>query len=179
VGTNIFKTATQSLVMWIVFLLLAPTVVYRLETRLGLGRFRLKSPLCRPLAVVLFLCGWATAWSSAGFIIVRGQGTPLPLDAPRKLVITGPYRYVRNPMAMGSILQGIAIGVYRRSPLIIAYALFGSVSWNYMARPWEELDLERRFGESYAHYRAHVRCWIPGLKPYEPANEAPPPSGSD
>src|SRR3712207_7468102 len=52
-----------------------------------------------------------------------------------------------------------------RSPLATAYAIIGSIGWNYVVRPWEELDLQRRFGSAYEQYRDSVRCWIPRLRP--------------
>jgi protein-S-isoprenylcysteine O-methyltransferase Ste14 len=68
---------------------------------------------------------------------------------------------------MGSFAQGIAVGLFLGSPLATAYALAGTIGWNYFVRPWEELDLERRFGAPYKAYEEHVRCWIPNLQPYE------------
>ena len=168
VWTNLGKTLLQSVVMWFVFFGAAPRMVYRLETRSGLARYRLHSPVWRGVGLALFCLGWALAWSSGVVMAVVGEGTPLPIDAPRKFVVVGPYRYMRNPMAAGSIVQGVALGLWMRSPSVVAYALLGALSWNYLARPWEELDLERRFGASYARYHADVRCWIPRLTPYEP-----------
>ena len=167
VRTNIVKTVIQSLTMWFIFFLAAPTIVYRAETLLGLGRYRLHSPMWKAVGIMFFAAGWVLAWASAIFMVVHGEGTPLPVDAPRKFVCVGPYRYVRNPMALGSIVQGIGVGLYRRSPLVVAYAVLGALSWNYIARPWEEHDLERRFGAPYARYRTSVRCWIPALRPFE------------
>lgn len=107
---------------------------------------------------------------SAWFMVTQGRGTPLPADATRELVLSGPYSYVRNPMAMGSFAQGIAVGLLLGSPLCTAYALTGAVGWNYLVRPWEEADMEGRFGEAFVRYRAHVPCWVPRLSPYDPAN---------
>ena len=79
-----------------------------------------------------------------------------------------PYRYVQSPMAMASLLQGAAVGVVLGSSLVLAYALAGALIWNFVARPWEERDLEARFGAHSRAYGRHVRCWIPRVSPYEP-----------
>ena len=163
---NIAKTLVQSQIMWCIFFYLLPWRLYRLEEALGLSRYRVKSPAYGKAGVVLFLAGGTFAYISAGFMVVKGQGTPLPADCPRELVIAGPYLYVRNPMAMGSFAQGGAVGLFAGSPLILLYVVAGAVGWNYLVRPWEENDLERRFGAPYVRYRDNVRCWIPGLKPY-------------
>src|SRR5207253_638214 len=78
-----------------------------------------------------------------GVIMARhGEGTPLPLDGPRRLVLAGPYGYVRNPMAIAGLGQGLCVGVGTGSWLVVAYALLGSAIWNWIVRPSEEEDLE-------------------------------------
>jgi protein-S-isoprenylcysteine O-methyltransferase Ste14 len=168
VRRNLAKTLTQIGVRWSVFLFVAPVVLHRLEHRPGSRGRGFSSPFWRGAGIFLFAAGGTLGLVSAWFMVTRGEGTPLPADATRKLVVAGPYRYVRNPMAMGSFAQGIGVGLFLGSPLATAYALAGSVGWNYFVRPWEELDLERRFGVSYREYGEHVRCWIPNLRPYEP-----------
>jgi protein-S-isoprenylcysteine O-methyltransferase Ste14 len=168
VGWNVAKTLAQSLTLWAIFLFLLPAAVYYLEGSLGLAGYRFGSPLWQVAGVTLFMLGWILAYTSAAFMVVKGRGTPLPADSARKLVVAGPYRYVRNPMAMGSFAQGVAVGLFLGSPMVTLYALIGSVGWNYFVRPWEEMDLARRFGTEYVRYRDAVRCWIPRLRGYEP-----------
>lgn len=96
---------------------------------------------------------------------VAGEGTPLPADSPRKLIIVGQYRYVRNPMAMSSLMQGLCVALWLNSPLVAGYVVAGALLWNFLARPWEEADLKRRFGEPFRLYRREVRCWWPRLLP--------------
>ncbi|MFM9431911.1 steroid 5-alpha reductase family enzyme [Arthrobacter sp. MP_2.3] len=50
-----------------------------------------------------------------------------------------------------------------QSWLVVAYAVAGSLVWNYAVRPLEETDLEGRFGAEFKHYRRTVRCWLPRL----------------
>ena len=90
----------------------------------------------------------------------------MPTDAPRKLVISGPYRWVRNPMALAGITQGVAVGLMLGSWSVCAYAICGALMWNAFVRPWEEADLAARFGEEFERYRAAVRCWLPRVRPY-------------
>lgn len=166
-GWNIAKTLVQSLTLWAIFLFLLPAAIYYLEGSLGLAGYRFGSLFWQVAGVTLFMLGWILAYTSAAFMVVKGEGTPLPADSARKLVVAGPYRYVRNPMAMGSFAQGVAVGLFLGSPLVTLYALTGAVGWNYFVRPWEEMDLERRFGVEFVRYRDAVRCWIPRLRGYE------------
>jgi protein-S-isoprenylcysteine O-methyltransferase Ste14 len=84
---------------------------------------------------------------------------------PNRLVVAGPYRWVRNPMALAGIAQGVAVGLITASWLVVIYALAGSLVWNHIVRPYEEADLEKRFGAAFLRYRMHVRCWVPRFTP--------------
>ncbi|HEY0073519.1 MAG TPA: isoprenylcysteine carboxylmethyltransferase family protein [Abditibacteriaceae bacterium] len=157
----------QTLIMWLIFLGLGPLCTWHIENLLGFARWRFAFEHQLFFGIFTFCCSAALAWGSAYFLILQGQGTPLPADAPRHLVIAGPYRFVRNPMAMGSLAQGLAIGIGLGSPLVLIYGFIGILAWNYIARPWEEFDLARRFGAPYEDYRDSVRCWIPRLHAYQ------------
>ena len=105
-------------------------------------------------------CVWEFAW--------RGLGTPAPFDPPRKLVISGPYRFVRNPMyfGMGLVLIGEAI-VFPNITLLmlgLTAALFLFVTAFVIV--YEEPTLRRTFGTDYEAYCRAVRRWIPRLRPW-------------
>ncbi len=106
-------------------------------------------------------CVWEFAW--------RGLGTPAPFDPPRRLVITGPYRFVRNPMylGMGTALIGEAL-VYPNITwllLTLVVVLWGVVTLFIMG--YEEPTLRRMFGEDYKNYCRNVHRWIPRLRPFD------------
>ena len=92
---------------------------------------------------------------------LRGNGTPLPAETARELVITGPYRSVRNPMALAGLLQTVGVGLVVGSWMVLAIAAAGALVWNVFIRPTEEADLLVHFGEPYRLYAERVRCWIP------------------
>ena len=95
-----------------------------------------------------------------------GSGTPLPTDCPSKLVVSGPYAHVRNPMALAGIIQGVAIGIGVGSWLVVGYALLGAPVWHLIARPPEEADMMERFGDDYREYQNNVRLWLPRITPF-------------
>ena len=100
--------------------------------------------------------------------VERGRGTPLPFDAPRRLVTTGPYAYVANPMQLSAAVLLVAWGTVLHSWWI---ALAGVMGWIYgagLARMDEGVDLERRFGDPWVQYRRTVRDWIPRWRPSHP-----------
>ncbi|WP_308116177.1 isoprenylcysteine carboxylmethyltransferase family protein [Microbacterium sp. OVT16B] len=151
----------QMLLFWVLFLGVLPLGISVLESRWMLA-------VDVPVAVrigggVLFVATGALGIWSAVSMLVKGEGTPLPAHMARHLVISGPYRYVRNPMAVAGIAQGVAVGLALGSWMVVAYALCGSLIWNTLVRPQEEADLSARFGAEFDEYRNDVSCWIPRL----------------
>jgi protein-S-isoprenylcysteine O-methyltransferase Ste14 len=161
---NLFKTVAWMVVFWTVFLLILPVFILNLETAFGWSGWRFGGTVWVGAGVVLFALGGGLGITSAVWMAVRGGGTPLPTDCARRLVIVGPYRYVRNPMAIAGLTQAVGVGLILGSPSVIAYAIVGGPIWHVFVRPWEEADLLRRFGEDYRRYRAAVRCWWPSRR---------------
>jgi protein-S-isoprenylcysteine O-methyltransferase Ste14 len=98
-----------------------------------------------------------------------GEGTLAPWDPTRRLVVEGPYRYVRNPMITGvlAVLLGEAV-VFGSPALLIWCAAFFAINWAFFVLS-EEPGLVRRFGDEYRHYRRNVPRWIPRRTPWAPA----------
>lgn len=98
----------------------------------------------------------------------EGEGTLAPWDPPRRLVVRGPYRYVRNPMISGVVLVllGEALVLLSRPHFTWALIFFGV---NFVYIPLlEEPGLRSRFGDSYVQYCRHVPRLIPRLRPWAP-----------
>jgi protein-S-isoprenylcysteine O-methyltransferase Ste14 len=163
----LFKTFSQIAVVWSLILVVFPYLITLLEDELGIAR--LQFPFQKPLAIVIFIAVSSIGVMSAVVMSRIGKGTPLPLDHATDLVIAGPYKYVRNPMALSGIGQGLAVALFLGSPLVAVYALMGSAIWQFIFRPLEEDDLELRFGEPFVNYLSAVNCWLPRSKPYDPA----------
>ena len=163
---NVAWTAAQSVVVWGVALLGVPLAIIALERKAGGHPVSwLHVPV---LAVAMFFACTALNISAGFGLAVRGEGTPLPMAAPRRLVLSGPYRYLRNPMAVAGIGQGLAVGLWFGSWVVLVYALAGAILWHFAIRPAEEDDLLARFGDAYAQYRSTVPLWRPRFPGYEP-----------
>ncbi|MFC7764900.1 methyltransferase family protein [Leucobacter soli] len=117
------------------------------------------------VGLILLVAASALGIWAAIAMSTRGDGTPLPSATARRLVIAGPYRNVRNPMALAGIVQAVGVGLMLGSWLVVLYGVCGAAYWNWLVRPIEEADLETRFGESFRAYRDRVRCWLPGPGP--------------
>ncbi len=105
-------------------------------------------------------------WSIFAFVWI-GRGTPAPFDPPRRLVIRGPYRFVRNPMYIGAglALAGAAL-FYESAPLLVYGGVFLLASHLFVVW-YEEPTLRRSFGPDYEAYCRRVRRWWPHVRAAE------------
>ena len=97
----------------------------------------------------------------------RGRGTLAPWDPPRRLVVTGPYRYVRNPMISGVLMivagEALVHGSLTLGAWFGAFLLLNQLYFMIMEEPM----LEHRFGEDYRRYKAEVPRWVPRVTPWK------------
>ncbi len=102
-------------------------------------------------------------------LVRRGGGTPLPYDPPERLVTSGPYAYVANPMQVAAVLLLAGWGALLGSPWVAAGGVMAHLYGLGLAG-WDEVgDLDRRFGRPWRAYRAAVRSWWPRLYPWHPS----------
>jgi len=112
------------------------------------------------LAILLFTVGGSIyAWCMVDFASF-GRGTPLPLDAPKRLVRGGLYRYSRNPMYVGVLIVIFGWVVLYRSPAVALYGLAISLCFYSFVVFFEEPILSKRFGTDYEQYCAEVPRWL-------------------
>ena len=115
-----------------------------------------------PIGIALMPVGALLMGTCIAAFVLRGRGTPMPLDPPREFVASGPYRWVRNPMYIGMFvfLVGYALCATSFGALLVAFGMLAAA--HLFTVLYEEPGLERRFGESYRKYRRTTRRWIPG-----------------
>ncbi len=147
-----------------------------------------------PLLIVQCLGGDWTAWASRSSMLNKlylqllfipgvllltgmqefyqsGRGTPMPADAPQRLVTTGVYAYVANPMQIGKFGVLAGWGLFWRNPWIIAASFAGLFYSLSLARWREDRDMRKRFGAAWLLYRQNVRRWLPRWRPWVPPRE--------
>jgi protein-S-isoprenylcysteine O-methyltransferase Ste14 len=118
------------------------------------------------LAALLAAPAGAMALQAVCEFAISGNGTPVPLDPPRRLVITGPYAYVANPMQVGGTFILAEWGVLAGSPAVVAAAIMAAIFSAGVAAWTEGSELSQRFGQDWTRYRAEVRVWLPKWQPY-------------
>jgi protein-S-isoprenylcysteine O-methyltransferase Ste14 len=123
------------------------------------------SVLSAIFGVLLIAAGLALAVWTWTLFAREGHGTLAPWEATRRLVVRGPYKYVRNPMITGvALIFGGEAVLFQSWPLVILLVLFIAVNAIYFQLV-EEPGLRHRFGAEYDDYRARVPRWLPRLRP--------------
>ncbi len=153
-----------------VFLVLAPGTIAVLVPW-WISEWRFEEPLLglrflRVVGVLLIAAGAPVLLDSFARFAIQGLGTPAPILPTRHLVVTGFFRYVRNPMyvAILALILGQAL-LFCSVPLL----LYGAVVWlafYVFVRVYEEPTLRKSFGREYEDYCANVPRWIPRLRPW-------------
>jgi protein-S-isoprenylcysteine O-methyltransferase Ste14 len=95
----------------------------------------------------------------------RGRGTPFPWDPPTRLVTTGPYAYVANPMQLSMTLLMMGLGTFLASVPVALAGVVAGIFGSGFARWQEQGDLTERFGDRWHAYRVSVRSWLPRWRP--------------
>jgi protein-S-isoprenylcysteine O-methyltransferase Ste14 len=114
------------------------------------------------IGIAAGLAGGAVAlWCVFAFAFI-GRGTPAPFDPPRRLVIRGPYRFVRNPMYIGAGIFLFGIGLYFEAFAILLYTVILGLIVHLFIIFYEEPVLKHMFGAEYESYRQSVNRWLPG-----------------
>ena len=117
--------------------------------------------LAQGAGLLLGGAGAALALGSILTFVTLGKGTPAPFDPPRRLVVRGPYAWLRNPMYLGA---GAALGgaaLYYASLPLLAYAAAFLLAMHLTAVGYEEPALRAAFGEPYREYCRRVGRWLP------------------
>lgn len=125
---------------------------------------RIETGIFSFLAIPLWLLGSIIILRSFWDFTFRGRGTPLPADPPKALVVTGFYRYVRNPIYVGALLIFLGYFLWFGYWKLLLYAVFAFIGVHFYLILYEEPNLRRKFGAGYEEYLQHVPRWIPRFR---------------
>lgn len=112
-------------------------------------------------AVPLLLAGAGIYLACLWYFGANGRGTPAPIDPPKKLVMRGPYRWVRNPMYLAVLLFVLGEAVFFLSLTVLLYAVCLASAFQVFVMLIEEPGLQRRYGAMYSDYCNVTRRWLP------------------
>ena len=160
-----------------VFLVIAPGFVAGLVPR-WISRWRfeppfLGMPVFRIAGGILIALGLACLLDSFVRFAVQGLGTPAPVLPTRHLVVTGLYRFVRNPMYLAVLAVILGQALLFGNLDLVEYGALVWLLFQLFVLVYEEPVLRRSFGPEYEAFCAAVHRWIPRLTPWEAANPDP------
>jgi protein-S-isoprenylcysteine O-methyltransferase Ste14 len=152
----------------IVFVALVPGTVVVVVPRL-LSGWRIQPPLLpwapvRWIGLVLLLLALPLFLDFLVGFVRRGRGTPAPIAPPERLVVSGGFRYVRNPGYVAVVSMVVGQGLFLGSTAILVYALCLALAFHLFVVLFEEPALRGQFGEEYAAYCRRVPRWLPRVR---------------
>lgn len=154
-------TAQKSLLYLILeaglFALYIPLAFLRTGSRLETGFISfLAIPLWLIGVLIVLRCFWDFTF--------QGRGTPMPIDPPKELVVTGFYRYVRNPIYVGVLSIFLGHFLWFGYLALLTYTVFAWIGVHAFVVLYEEPALKKKFGTAYEEYLKQVPRWIPKFR---------------
>jgi protein-S-isoprenylcysteine O-methyltransferase Ste14 len=125
------------------------------------GRGITSSPLVLWVGGILLIAGAVIYLCTLWDFVMTGRSTPLPLDAPKVLVVKGLYRYTRNPMYIGVIAMILGWASVFADEWLLIYALAVGIIVHLFVVLYEEPKLLEQFGVNYEAYQRSVGRWLP------------------
>ena len=120
----------------------------------------------RLAGVALIIAGVPGVLDSFARFALEGLGTPAPIAPPRNLVVSGLYRYVRNPIYVAVVAVILGQGLLFADRDLLVYGALLWLFFHIAVIVFEEPSLRQSFGAEYESYCAHVPRWLPRLTPW-------------
>jgi len=125
---------------------------------------RIETGVISFLAIPLWLIGGLIVLRCFWDFTFKGHGTPVPMDPPKELVVTGFYRYIRNPIYVGVLSIFLGHFLWFGYWALLIYTVFAFIGVHSFVVLYEEPTLKRKFGASYEEYLKKAPRWIPRLR---------------
>ena len=161
---------TSAIVGSAIFLVIAPGIVVG-YIPWRICRWHVEAPLAgifsfRILGVLLTAAGLPVLLDSFVRFAVQGLGTPAPIFPTRHLVVSGLYRFVRNPMYVAVVTLILGQGLFFGDVRVLEYGIAVWTAFHLFVLIYEEPTLRRTFGFEYEDFCTNVSRWIPRVRPW-------------
>jgi Phospholipid methyltransferase len=153
-----------------IFLVIAPGIV-AVYIPWRICRWHVEAPLTgvfsiRILGVLLIAAGFSVLLDSFARFAVQGLGTPAPLFPNRHLVVSGLYRYMRNPMYVAVVTLIVGQGLFFGDVRVLEYGIAVWTAFHLFVLIYEEPTLRNTYGSEYEAFCANVPRWVPRFRPW-------------
>ena len=157
----------------IIFFIIAPFTIAGVIPW-SLSRWQVQSPeyaqpIVQAVGASLATMGALMLIDSFARFALKGLGTPAPIFPPKHLVVSGLYRYVRNPMYVGVVAAIFGQALMFASLTLAIYGAFIWLAFHLFVSVYEEPTLRGTFGSEYEEFCKNVRRWIPRITPWRGA----------
>jgi protein-S-isoprenylcysteine O-methyltransferase Ste14 len=160
----------KNAVISILFIVFGGPAILLVYVPFWLTRFRIPADEPRwqlVIAGALIGAGIAPMLESAARFVRVGKGALVPTSATEHLVVSGAYRYVRNPMYAGAVISLAGESIMLRNSGVGAELVLAMIGFHLFVCFYEEPTLKKRYGEEYAEYKRNVPQWLPRLTPWK------------
>ena len=120
----------------------------------------------RAVGILLIVAGLPGLVDSFARFALQGLGTPAPIAPTQNLVVTGLYRYVRNPIYVALVAIILGQAVLFGDQRLLGYGALIWLAFHIFVLAYEEPTLRQSYGAEYESYRANVPRWLPRLTPW-------------
>lgn len=118
------------------------------------------------IGAILVACGAAVMVHAFVAFARQGRGTPAPPVPTERLVVSGAYRFVRNPMYVAVVALVLGQVLLFASWALLAYLVLIAVAMDVFVRTYEEPTLRATYGPAYDEFREAVPRWLPRVTPW-------------
>jgi protein-S-isoprenylcysteine O-methyltransferase Ste14 len=166
--THVYGRVVLQLIEFTVLYLIVVTAML-VQTGGSWARVLAHRPLVNVLVIVLLAIPLLTiGWGGILEFPARGLGTPLPYDTAPRLLTSGPYAYIRNPVQLSIALLLVGVGAWLSSLIVVVVGIL-SVPISQILSDWDEIyEMPRRYGDEFRAYQRNVRRWLPSWYPWCP-----------
>ncbi|SRR5579871_1281939 len=153
-----------------IFLVIAPGIVAG-YIPWRICRWHVEAPLAgifsfRVFGVLLIAAALPILLDSFARFAVQGLGTPAPIFPTQRLIVSGLYRYVRNPMYLAVVTLILGQGLFFGDVRVLEYGIAVWAAFHLFVLVYEEPALRSSYGSEYEAFCAHVHRWVPRLRPW-------------
>ena len=168
-ASDVVRLRRRALWGTLVFVAIVPGAVIVLVPASLTDGWQMAEPLLggtwlRWLGAVAFLAALPMFVDFLVRFVKDGLGTPAPIAEPERLVVTGVFRFVRNPGYIAVVAMIAGQGLFFGSWPVLAWAAISAAAFHLFVVLYEEPHLARKYGADYAAYRGRVPRWLPRLR---------------
>jgi protein-S-isoprenylcysteine O-methyltransferase Ste14 len=156
---------------FVVLVIIPALIIHLLPESIIISITGINKSVLNIFGIVMVFAGALLFVQSIILVAIIGKGTLAPWNPAGRLVVTGLYKHMRNPMILGVVILLLAESFLFKSAFILIWSIIFFIGNHIYFKIKEEPDLLKRFGDEYKEYMQNVPRWIPRLKGWDPESD--------